>query len=324
MKRTTGPGFNPNEVIFCPTSACNLNCRHCFVNRNGSRLKTEDAENFLESLSESGIIFKVGFSGGEPFLCQDFLCSVIRKAVSLDMIFGNLMTNGVWWKTEEELKTALTKIREAGYDGKIGLSWDAFHGQSPLKIASFIKTVHEVFEDKSAVSIWSVVDSENLKQDMINCSDRIDLLCSQLDGWWSGKANRHNGNGRYEIEGDDGLSVPVYRFSQSFLPEDNPVWTDRKWFTDDFCQSTGQVFYVHSNGNVAPCCGFANELEELCIGKITDSYETLMKNSESNQMVQLCYVSGLGSYCSLHKKDGGFTGKTSDMCMFCAYACKHR
>ncbi len=59
------------------------------------------------------------------------------------------MTNGDCWKTESKLRTTLQKIQEAGYDGKIGLSYDNFHGQSFDRIKTFASAVNEIFGEES-------------------------------------------------------------------------------------------------------------------------------------------------------------------------------
>ena len=306
-KQNLNPGFNPYEIIFCPTSNCNLKCPHCFVTR-GNSLDAKDAVKFLKSCKN---IEKVGFSGGEPFLEIDFVCELCRTVIEMDLMFDNLMTNGVWWKDEDELRTSLEKIRDAGFDGKIGLSWDSFHGQPVQKIAVFINAVFDVFKDDSMVAIWSVIPHGRKKEDDRLMENKINELKSIL------------GNG---------IQIPVYRFNESFLPEfekskngERLIWHDNKWFEDDFCEATGQVLYVHANGNIAPCCGFANECRKLIIGTVKDDYETVMENASKNQMVKICYETGLSNYRKTiykelkNKKIKPPKGKTNDMCQFCAW-----
>ena len=69
--------------------------------------------------------------------------------------------------------------------------------------------------------------------------------------------------------------IPVYTLPQTFPSNDNRAWQAKRWFKDDYCEGPGNIFYVHSDGNIAPCCGFANENPQLFIGKITDSFETI-------------------------------------------------
>ena len=72
-----GNGFNPTEIIFAATQNCNLHCRHCFVSREPQKLSSEDAIRFMKSAKNSQI-YKIGFSGGEPFLHLSFMTDVIK------------------------------------------------------------------------------------------------------------------------------------------------------------------------------------------------------------------------------------------------------
>ncbi|MCR4900367.1 MAG: radical SAM protein, partial [Treponema sp.] len=76
-------GFYPDEIIFASTTACNLHCEHCFVNRNPLQLDIEQAVAFLRDCAASGKIERVGFSGGEPFLYMEFLVALTKETVSL-------------------------------------------------------------------------------------------------------------------------------------------------------------------------------------------------------------------------------------------------
>lgn len=321
MNAITGPGFNPDEIIFCPTSACNLKCGHCFVDQKAGNLSADDAINFLNSCAASGKILKVGFSGGEPFLNMDFVCRIISESVKLELMFDRLMTNGAWWKTDGELRAKLKSVRDAGFDGKIGLSWDSFHGTEIQKVAMFITACHQIFDDETCVEILSVVDAGNPKADDGEFCDNLIELGLTIGGYVSGETDKKTKTGTYEILNDYGeINVPVYRFAQSFLPEEGKKWKDKKWFTEDFCQSTGNVFYVHADGRVAPCCGFANEESGLIIGTVKDSYETLMRKASENKAVQICYFSGLENFRKeLEEKKIKLPGVTNDTCQFCAY-----
>ena len=147
--------FSPEEIIFAATTECNLHCAHCFVPRTEKRLSADDAITFLKSCAGSQIE-KIGFSGGEPFLYPEFICRVSKAAVENDFLFGRIMTNGVWWKNPAHLEKTLSDVYDSGFDGKTGLSWDAFHGQNSEKILTFVNTVLTAFGTQS-LEIQSVI-----------------------------------------------------------------------------------------------------------------------------------------------------------------------
>ena len=285
MKRRV---FCPTEIIFACTSACNLRCGHCFVNREARKLDINQAVSFLNGCVKSGSsVERVGFTGGEPFLYMEFLLELTRATVANDLLFDQIMTNGDWWHDEQELRDKLQALYNAGYDGKIGLSWDEYHGQSKERMITFIKTVQEIF-GKESINIQRVATSTALR----------------------------------EPQGPQGAlnNIPVYTLPRTY-PSENPLaWKSKRWFKEDYCEGPGNILYVHADGNIAPCCGFANENPALFIGTITDSYEKIMQNAANNKMVQLCFTKGL----SLYRRFKKFPGKTSDICTFCDFVCKQK
>lgn len=310
--------FCPTEIIFSATSICNLRCEHCFTNKNPNFLSSKDAVSFLKN-AKNFSIEKIGFSGGEPFLNLDFLLDVIKFAYDENFSFDRIMTNGVWWKDENELKSTLTKIYDAGFDGKFGLSYDNFHNQNFEKIFVFIKNVLEIF-GRFSVEIQSVVSEKDLQNDF---ESNFNLLAEKLNSKITKKTDK-NRKGFYLIEGN-GLFIPVFRTIQTFESEMNCAWQSKKWFKEDYCEGPGQILFVHADKNIAPCCGFANENPELFIGKITDNIETVLQNAQKNEIVQICYNSGLLKQAKLMEKNKILSKKrTDDPCTFCDYLCKQK
>jgi len=282
--------FNPKEIIFSATTACNLKCSHCFVNRVPQKLSIDDAISFLKTAVKDSDIDRIGFSGGEPFLYLDFIIQLTKAALDLDLMFDQIMTNGDWWNNESDLQETLQKVYDAGYDGKIGLSWDSFHNQSSERMIMFIDTVHKIFGENS-INIQQVENpsSENPQTP---------------------------------------AGIPLYILPQCYPSSDTNAWKSKKWFKDDYCEGPGQILFIHPDGNIAPCCGFANENKELFIGNIKQNYETVMEQAQNNKMIQICYEKGLGKYKKelkkqLKRKGIKFPGKCGDMCSFCDFVCKN-
>ena len=295
MKRRS---FCPREIIFACTSACNLKCEHCFVDREARKLDINQAISFLNGCVKAGSpIERVGFSGGEPFLYMEFLLELTHATVSHDLLFDQIMTNGDWWRDEDDLNQKLKALYDAGYDGKIGLSWDEYHGQSEERMITFIKTVQKIFGEES-INIQRVATSGALREPQ---GPQNNIAVPEV------------------LEGPL-KDITVYTLPRTYPSDDPRAWKSQGWFKEDYCEGPGQILYVHADGNIAPCCGFANENPELFIGRITDSYETIMKNAANNEMIQLCFVKGLSRY----RRFKIFPGKTSDICTFCDFVCKQK
>lgn len=320
--------FFPTEIIFSPTSQCNLKCQHCYVNRNPVRLETSDAVKFIQSAkqNEECTVEKIGFSGGEPFLHQDFLESVIKESVNQGFMFDKIMTNGVWWKTEKELSESLRRIYDAGFDGKIGLSWDYFHAQEYEKIKTFVKKTLKTFGEES-LEIQSVVPYERkdalfVRKDDNRIIKEIKRLARDMNLSVKNYTNFFSKRGMILLEGKKAL-IHVYRTPQSFPCSDGRGWKSRKWFKEDFCANLGQILYIHPDGKIAPCCGFANEDKKLIIGNIRQTYDEVVLNAEVNPMIKLCFETGLLSLAEKLERNGKLSRKTDDNCTFCDYVCKY-
>jgi len=321
--------FQPEEIIFAPTGRCNLRCPHCRVTRGPSEIEAADAVAFLDTCADAGIE-RVGFSGGEPFLRLDFLVAVTKAAVSRGLFFDRLMTNGDWWIDEAELEAGLGAVFDAGFDGVIGLSWDAYHGQAPARARSFIQALASAWGRKDAVEILSVRSPDDLSflRDLEAVASGLGGRVEKLAGE-PARIVDEAFSSRSESDPDDGsgLNIQVQRFGRSRSAAEGAsgmaeAWGDASWFVDDLCAGPGNVFYVHPDGSVAPCCGFANESAALKLGTVRDSYERLMENAQANSQVRACFDEGLGSVRKRLEASGTrFPGKTRDICFFCEHLC---
>ncbi len=318
--------FSPDEIIFAATTKCNLKCPHCYVNNGNEVLDSESAMKFLSSAKDSDecTVEKVGFSGGEPFLYPDFLEKVISKAVELGFMFDRLMTNGIWWKSEKELTGTLKRIYDAGFDGKIGLSWDSFHAQPYKKIRKFVLEVIKIFGEES-LEIQSVVPYERGKSRAVRTADNlilknIKMLSKDMGCRVKKYINPFSKTGIIILKGK--AFVRIHRTSQIFPCTDKRAWKSRKWFSEDYCKGPGNILYVHSSGKIAPCCGFSNENNALCIGNITQSYAEVILNAETNPMVKLCFETGLSTLAEKLERENKIRRKTDEICTFCDYVCR--
>lgn len=308
--------FLPTEIIFAPTTACNLHCEHCFVARNAHSLDVEAAEKFLDSCKGTSIE-KIGFSGGEPFLALDFIAKISKAAAESGFLFDQIITNGDWWKTKDELRTALKRLYDAGYDGKISVSFDTFHNQSLERTADFIRAATDIFGAQS-VTVQSVINEET-KDDFFS---RLLKLSALLEAEITDYTNRKTRIGIADLKSDS-LFVRVFVQPQSFKASDERAWKSRRWFKEDFCEGPGNVLFVHADGNIAPCCGFANENPALFIGTIGENFEDVIKNAFGNALVRLCYEEGLSSKIRELKKQKKLPrGKCGEECSFCDFVCK--
>lgn len=287
--------FRPTEVLFSPTADCNLSCAHCITPKSSKKLPINIAGSFLLQCKRAGIK-RVSFTGGEPLLYPEFLYRISSLAVKEGMLFGRIMTNGVWYKNKEEMEKVLRKLRSCGYDGDICVSVDAFHRQDIKKLALFIKT---------AVSEWG-------RPDMVSIA------------WVAGiRESESRAKVRKLLSMLAGLPVRTARID--LTPAGSAAglksgWSG-KWFKEDYCKGPGNALFVTPGGEVKPCCGYANDLAGLTIGNIKkDSAAKIIDSVKRNDLVRAIFTKGLsGIRKKLENLGFVFPGKTANHCLFCYY-----
>jgi len=316
--------FQPVQVIFAPTSRCNLACSHCRVRRGPEELSAPEASAFLERCARGGIE-RVGFSGGEPFLRPDFLAEVSRTAVASGLYFDRLMTNGDWFADPADLEESLSALYEAGFDGTFGVSADAFHDQDPGRLAAFLSAVFRIWGRKDCAEILSV-----RAPDEGPWLEGLRVLAERLGGRLVPRTGEPRGIAdaaprREEAAAGEVLDIPILRFPRSAAGTE-AGWGADRWFREDFCEGPGNVFYVHPDGSVAVCCGFANENPSLIVGNIRDDdYDSLMESARANPHVRLVYEKGLDARRRELEASGvKFPGMTDDICFFCDHLYRNK
>ncbi len=106
------------------------------------------------------------------------MLEVISWAYQNDFCFDQIMTNGDWWKTEEDLRSTLQKIQDAGYDGKIGLSYDNFHGQDFERIKTFASSVNDIFGEES-LNVQAVADPSSTPEQDTKLESELNILAEE-------------------------------------------------------------------------------------------------------------------------------------------------
>ena len=304
-------GFLPKEILFSPTTKCNLRCAHCDIEQQPGLLNKRAAIKFLAACVRIGIK-RVGFTGGEPFLALKFLCAVSKEAARLEMLFGRIMTNGSWFRTDKELVSALYRLFHAGYDGDLCLSIDTFHRQDLKKCASFVRSAAAVWRRHDIVSIAAVKGAKE----------------GQTRGRLAKLAKKVRGrliivNGRPAAIKNENLFIRIFYIDLSPIGKAarlKDAW-DGRWFKDDLCKGPGNVFFVLPDGTVKPCCGYAAYADILTIGSIMlDSPKQLIRNALKNRFIASVFSSGLHPTRRRLEKGGViFPGRTTNHCFFCHY-----
>jgi hypothetical protein len=307
--------FRPNYISFAGTYQCNLACAHCCVPIEWTdRLDVATALRFLEDAHREGIDL-LGFTGGEPFLYPEFVIAVTRRAAQLGFRFDKIVTNAVWYNDEAHLRTVLSKLKDAGFSGKIGLGVDKFHGIRTGDLARFCLIAREIFERDNVLSLAYASRDPHIGLEPVH------KLAAALDGVveWSDLLYRY-----LLVSRDLTMTLnwnhlaPVERAEKLGGEGD---W-DGTWFEEDFCEGPGQALIVNPRGDVKPCCGFASDLDQLTIGNIyRDTVKQVIRNGRKHPYVGTVFKKGLSAIRDeiLARDPNALPGATSNHCFFCWY-----
>jgi MoaA/NifB/PqqE/SkfB family radical SAM enzyme len=307
--------FRPEEVLFSPTTDCNLACPHCTtgIPRSKAVLSEKLARKFLEQCASMGVE-RVGFTGGEPFLATGFLLSIVKAAVAKGLLFDRVMTNGLWWPGTRILKDILTGLRDAGYDGSICVSVDAFHARPRhlKKVAHFIRTAVDVWRRPDIVSLACVTGARDKETALV-----LRSLAKRL----SAKFAKSPAGRLYIKSGSVFIVIHTIDLTPAGKASGLKDPWDGRWFKEDHCKGPGNVLLVMPDGDVKPCCGYASDAKELTIGNVRrDSARDIMRRFRRNRFASTIFGSGLGAIRKRLERSGiRFPGKTSSHCYFCGY-----
>lgn len=276
------------------------------------RLSIPAALRFLDDAARFGI-GTIGFTGGEPFLYPDFVVALSRRAAELGMQFDKVMTNGVWFDDDTQLRNVLGELKASGYCGKIGLSVDKFHGVQTDKLVRFCRTVRQVFDRDNILSLSYASDSPERGLQPVQAL--ANSLAAVIE--WSDVLQR-----RLLVAPDFTMTLNWNHLAAVERAERLPSNWDGTWFEEDYCEGPGQALIVTPKGEVKPCCGFASDLDQLTIGNIHhDTVEAIVERGRNHPYVGKVFREGLTAIRDeiLARDPHALPGATSNHCFFCWY-----
>lgn len=312
VKRRTRT-FRPNYLSFAGTYQCNLTCPHCCVPIEWpDRLDIDMARRFLEDAHRHGIDL-LGFTGGEPFLYPEFVIALTRRAAELGFRFDKIVTNGVWFHDERELRRILRNLKNAGFTGKLGLGVDKFHGIRTDDLATFCKTARAIFERDNIVSLaYASRDPHAGLEPVHRLAQALDAVVE-----WSDLLHRY-----LLVSPDLTMTLNWNHLAPVERAEKLEGGWDGAWFKEDYCEGPGQALIVNPKGDVKPCCGFASDLDQLTIGNIHQhTVAEIIERGRKHPYVGKVFKKGLTAIRDeiLARDAEALPGATSNHCYFCWY-----
>jgi hypothetical protein len=303
--------FRPNYLSFAGTYQCNLSCPHCCVPIEWpDRLDIKVALRFLEDAHAQGIGI-LGFTGGEPFLYEEFMHKLCHRAAQLRFRFDKIMTNGVWFADVSHLERVLGTLAATGFSGKLGLSVDKFHGMAVAKLVVFCRTARRAFGRDNILSLSYA--SRRPDQGL----EPVRALAAALDAVieWSALLQKY-----LLVAPDLTMTLNWNHLAPVERAEKLAGAWDGAWFEEDYCEGPGQALIVNPKGDVKPCCGFASDLDQLTIGNIyRHSVKQIIRRARRHPYVGKVFREGLTAIRAeiLARDPHALPGATSNHCYFC-------
>jgi hypothetical protein len=305
--------FNPDYISLSPTYRCGLKCAHCPVPQwKAPELPPANTVKFLQECKRRGIR-QLGITGGEPFLAKNFLVPVLTSAAELGFSFDKIMTSAAWATNAGAVRERLLPLLQAGYDGKFCLSVDVYHRVATSRLVAFIAEAAALTGrgDICSLAYTSLSPTTGLEP--------IRAVAKALGLRLTGSLRQGSA---HLLSPYLCLRLIYNHLSPVDKAEKLASGWDGKWFREDWCAGPGQALFVNPKGEVKPCCGFANDLETMTIGNISEhSVRELIARGRTHPLVGTIFRDGLTAVREkiLRKNPQALPGKTSDHCFFCWY-----
>ena len=156
-----------DRIEFVVTYLCNSRCRHCYsICRRDLFPPCIDRSLALEIVGRVGEKYRpesIMTFGGEPMLFPDIVYAIHRKAMEVGIPIREVITNGYWSNSFEEIEKMAGRLVESGVNN-VFISVDVFHQEYiPLNI---VRRTAEVclnagIENVSWAPCWVVSEEDD-------------------------------------------------------------------------------------------------------------------------------------------------------------------
>ncbi|MCT4645888.1 MAG: radical SAM protein [Carboxylicivirga sp.] len=326
----------PDNIIFQwhLTDKCNRRCKHCYQNcYEDNSLSKNDLFQFLDQLCEfvnacrqkqPQLKAHINFTGGEPFLCENFL-PLLQKVKTKNLFTYGILSNGYLWSADKlmELKHLNPKFIQISLEGN-KITNDNIRGLGSYD--EIVKALHTYRKYNIPVMISFTANVANYKSfpDVVrfarkhkafkvwtdrylpaNKKDKLELSTEQTKEFFQIILNEQNKNKRKLFSK---LNISSNRALQFLVSGGKPYK----------CSGGNSLLAILPNGDLLPCRRLPITIGNLKSDNIIDLYnnnETL-KHLRQNEIVDSscknCFYTrecNGGLKCLTFAKNGLYTMK---------------
>ena len=185
----------PIRISWLITDRCNLRCKHCYLSSSSipriPELPTQEVKKIIDKIAESGV-FIIYFTGGEPFIRNDFM-EILKYTSDSGMNIG-ISTNGTLLTSKMISKMThfrITRI-QVSLDGATKNTHEFIRG--PNTFEKVIHNIKELVNYGFNVGITTVIHRKNLHElkDIMLLASKLGvkgLKISPLMPWGRAKEN---------------------------------------------------------------------------------------------------------------------------------------
>jgi MoaA/NifB/PqqE/SkfB family radical SAM enzyme len=262
-------------LVLIYTVDCPLRCDFCWCSGNGYKpvkIRKEDAIRYIKEAAGLGVVKRVAFTGGEPFLYHAELVEVLDACKGL--MPARIVTSCYWAETREKALEKLRPLVERGLD-ELSCSTDPTH--QAFVPAAFVKNAVEIGLE-------------------------LGLVCEVVSVSWDTTSEIEdfmNGFRHPRLRFSQHLAVPMGRGRRRKV-----TWRDYNIPRPSQmggCNLGGRDINIYPDGEVYPCCaGELNFLGRLSFGNTKkDSLKTILERIQADAYVQLVFNRGFNAIYGL-------------------------
>lgn len=256
------------------TRVCNLRCPHCFsaaTRRPRNELDTSLLKNLLDQIIELGPPRAIGWTGGEPLLCED-LAELIEYAYRKARVRSGITTNGLLLDSNlaKRLADAGTYAVQISVDGSTAERFAMIRAADPVEFELVLRGMDAVKESGMQLHLAMILGKPTLHdaRPFIEFAAAHGAAGVRFCGFVpAGRGRNEKMRKQWELGSDSHELLEFIEFASSitkpaimFDPGFGPLPPD---FEFHECTAGTEMMYISSTGAVYPCTSLIDSRFEI-------------------------------------------------------------